>query len=126
MTYAIAAPLVGGLVAYFRGLQNMAPSQAKSVIAELSRNVDFHEGGGGPPTVWNGQIRPMMEEDSDCDSMRKRGLEVRQSCQLPGGGGNGQSVRGPPVSYKPGPPAPLCTANCGHICDGYYCRPNPT
>uniref|UniRef100_L2GC33 chitinase n=1 Tax=Colletotrichum fructicola (strain Nara gc5) TaxID=1213859 RepID=L2GC33_COLFN len=62
-------------------------------------------------------------------SSQKRGLDSRQAaCPIPNlpGGGNNPAPQGPGVTYKPGPPAPLCTANCGHLCSGYYCSPNPT
>lgn len=27
--------------------------------------------------------------------------------------------------FKPGPPSPLCTENCGRLCSGFYCSPTP-
>jgi hypothetical protein len=87
--------------------------------------------------VWNEQSRtdenPQLDyppsDDDPCFSDggssndRKRNLYSRQSCELPGGGPN---PRGPVVSYKPGPPALLCTANCGKLCNGFFCVPTPT
>lgn len=85
--------------------------------------------------VWNEQERPDADEYiKPCSPGQggnsgggKRDLYGRQSCEVsPGVPGGGPNPRGPVVSYKPGPPAPLCTANCGKLCNGFYCVPSPT
>ncbi|KAI1373680.1 pectate lyase superfamily protein-domain-containing protein [Hypoxylon crocopeplum] len=45
------------------------------------------------------------------------------SCQLPGSSGGDV---GDPISYQPGSASPTCNANCGTLCTGYYCTPDPT
>ena len=128
----LAAPLVAGLVAYFRALTGAEtdPASIAGRIKRNSREIEWSE--DAVLVVWNEQERPdAVSEDQSSDgdpcspgnSGRKRDLYGRQSCELPGGGPN---PRGPVVSYKPGPPAPLCTANCGKLCDGFYCVPTPT
>ena len=73
-----------------------------------------------------------QDSESTCEILKRGAFLVgRQiSCPLPGSGpGNGSpgiELRGPPVTYKPGPPAPLCTQNCGKLCSGFYCIPTPT
>ena len=35
--------------------------------------------------------------------------------------------KGTPITYKPGAPSPTpCNSNCGELCTGFYCQPNPT
>ncbi|KAI9166458.1 Glucan 1,3-beta-glucosidase [Paramyrothecium foliicola] len=128
---SFAGPLVAGLVAYLRGHprypQYMMPSQVKALVRHLARNVQFSQAGNGSPrpeTVWNGEGRPPKYDESDCSDLSKRGLHVRQSCELPGG--NGPPARGPPVTYRPGEPGPLCMRDCGRLCSGYYCSPSPS
>jgi hypothetical protein len=30
------------------------------------------------------------------------------------------------ITFIPGPPSPTCTAGCGTLCTGYFCRPDPS
>lgn len=78
--------------------------------------------------IWNGQLK--------CDDPVPQApgtLGARQdedggggACPLPGNGGNNGLPSVPAVTYQPGPPGPLCTANCGKLCSGFYCVPTPT
>ncbi|KAI0123327.1 hypothetical protein BJ170DRAFT_105283 [Xylariales sp. AK1849] len=85
-----------------------------------SRPLTFHDGQHDPNinVIWNGQWRP--------DQCGSGAIAARQdgACPLPGGGNGLPSV--PAVTFNPGPPGPLCTADCGKLCTGFYCEPNPT
>ncbi|KAI9146948.1 oviduct-specific glycoprotein [Paramyrothecium foliicola] len=120
-----AAPMVAGLAAYFRALGSATnPAAMRQKIVGASRAIFF--GDDEVLVAWNEQGRPAPAEGSNNPPACRRDLQGRQSCELPGVPGGGPNPRGPVVSYKPGPPAPLCTANCGKYCEGYYCVPNPT
>ncbi|KAI6777446.1 hypothetical protein HG530_001391 [Fusarium avenaceum] len=130
---SFAAPLVAGLVAYFRALpgSDPEPQAIRTRISEASRAINWRDE-DAVPVIWNEQTQPDAVEDqppsdgdcgSDAGSNGKRGLGRRQSCQIPGGGPN---PRGPAVTYKPGPPGPLCSNVCGKLCQGFWCSPNPT
>jgi hypothetical protein len=99
---------------------------AKRAIDESDEDADL--------VAWNLETRADADpsDDDPCwsdggsSNDRKRSLYGRQSCESPGVPGEGPNPQGPLVSYKPGPPAPLCTANCGKLCNGFYCVPTPT
>jgi hypothetical protein len=127
-----AAPQVAGLAAYLRSYPGYpggkSPGDIKNVIVALQRRLSYSPEGENSARpvnmVWNGRSRP----DAACNPTR-RDLFGRQSCPQPDGpdgSGNGPSPLGPPVGYRPGPAGPICTANCGKLCDGYYCSPSPT
>ncbi|KAF5510528.1 Chitotriosidase-1 [Colletotrichum siamense] len=128
---SFAAPLVAGLVAYVRGMHygfGEDPASLKSIMQQVSRPLPLTEDEADfeqkEKMVWN-----LADPFEQCGSSQKRGLDSRQAaCPIPNlpGGGNNPVPQGPRVTYKPGPPAPLCTADCGHLCSGYYCSPNPT
>lgn len=138
----LATPLVAVLVAYFRALPGTLadqsdPASIRRRISQGKRGINFEEGEDAMEVVWNEQRRPepisgAPSDDDQCPgdgssgNDLKRDLYGRQSCELPGVPGGGPNPRGPVVSYKPGPPAPLCTANCGTLCSGFYCIPTPT
>ncbi|POS77062.1 oviduct-specific glycoprotein [Diaporthe helianthi] len=118
-----SAPQVAALIAYLRaiGLGDTDAAQMRRLIKfSYSRPLAFTNGFHDRDVniIWNGQ--------NQCDPP---GLGARQedggACPLPGNGGNGlPSV--PAVTYRPGPAGPLCTADCGELCSGYYCVPTPT
>ena len=98
---------------------------AKRAIDESDEDADL--------VAWNLQTRadavPGHDPCGDGGSIsngRKRNLYGRQSCELPEVPGGGPNPRGPVIFYRPGPPAPLCTANCGKLCSGFFCVPAPT
>jgi hypothetical protein len=130
---SFAAPQVAGLVAYFRSHPSWStgkgPNEMFAGITKLARYVQYK--GNNPseyPVIWNGQTGL-----NQCAPL-KRGLDSRQlgegaSCELPGSGsgpGGPQGPQGPRVEFRPGDPSPTCTANCGKLCSGFYCVPNPT
>ena len=105
------------------------PVSIKSLIVGNKRPIDESDE-DADLIAWNLETRVVADPgNSPCGSNSgssngpKRSLYGRQSCDLPGGG---PSPRGPVISYKPGPPAPLCTTTCGKLCDGFYCVPTPT
>jgi hypothetical protein len=135
----VAAPLVAGLVAYFRaysiasGSATISALEAIDGVIGLGRPIKFTAGtsSDAPDVIYNGgepnDGSPCGDNAPPGSKMRARGraLLSRQSndaCPLPGGG----DPRGPPVTFTQGPPSPLCTANCGHLCTGFYCVPRPT
>jgi hypothetical protein len=126
---SFAAPQVAGLVAYFRGHPSWSQGEDhRSIYAGikgLERHIKYvNYPDSEVPIIWNGQTRPQ------CAPL-KRGLEGRQlgeddSCPFPGGGSGPGGPQGPRVEFKSGEPGPLCNANCGTLCSGFYCVPNPT
>ncbi|KAL2134442.1 hypothetical protein VTI74DRAFT_154 [Chaetomium olivicolor] len=182
-----AAPLVAGLVAYFRALPNLraeleTPSTVKKLVQKMGRTVQMGMEAQSPEPsvdsrgnrygrvvapVWNGQLtdsvsclvqmnapgcpvinlndntpigdicannpitrkRGISDNDDDQAQQANQTLAIRQeggNCPLdPGlGGGNGGG-QGPTrtITYASGTPSPTCTANCGTLCTGYWCRP---
>lgn len=130
---SFATPQVAGLAAYFRAhpswTQGKDPRSIFDGIQKLSRHIQYANFPFSEvPIIWNGQTA------NQCAPI-KRGLEGRQSgedvsCPFPGSGsgpGKPQDPQGPRVEFRSGEPGPLCTApNCGKLCSGFYCVPNPT
>jgi hypothetical protein len=132
---SFAAPQVASLVAYFRShpswTQGKSPTSMLNGIQKLYRYIQYKNYPmSAVPIIWNGQT------NDQCQPL-KRGLESRQlgegaSCPLPDGdnGPDGpdrpQDPQGPRIEFKSGTPSPLCTANCGTLCSGFYCVPKPT
>lgn len=121
-----ASPQVAGLAAYLRARlspESGNPFNIKRIIGGWARRLTYSDGRNPERIIYRGRYQ---SKPPGC----KRDLSGRQSsddgdsCPLPGNPGN--SPRGPPVVYKPGPPSPLCTENCGRLCSGYYCNPTPT
>lgn len=107
-----------------------------------------------PPIIWNGQVFgksclldiddeslfksnggpcPDLPPPGELDSLPVNGGEQvggsGGSCPVGAGGlarRDGSGGCGLGITYEPGPPGPTCTAQCGHLCTGYYCVPNPT
>jgi hypothetical protein len=108
------------------------PASIKTLIVNAKHAIDeFDE--DADMVAWNLQTRAdavpgddPCGDDGSISNGRKRNLYGRQSCELPGVPGGGPNPRGPVVFYRPGPPAPLCTADCGKLCSGFYCVPAPT
>jgi hypothetical protein len=131
---SFAAPQVAGLVAYFRAnpswTQGRDPLFMFGGIKRLDRLIMFVGSRlSDVPIIWNA-----MTGNLACTPI-KRDLEGRQiddgdTCPLPGGDGSGpdgpQGPQAPRVEFRPGVPGPLCTANCGKLCSGFYCVPDPT
>lgn len=149
-----AAPLVAGLVAYYRGLplrepwktQLQKPSIVKALITHFHRRLDINDRRLPPdplglqdvkPVVWNAQVftnscliheRPWIDDNhlfcgdplpDDLGTLSPNGGEPVQ--------GNGGDINGgQTITYQSGTPSPTCTTNCGTLCTGYYCEPNPT
>jgi hypothetical protein len=131
---SLAAPQVAGLVAYLRALPSWPmgkdPKSMFDGIRQRARNIQYaNKPPSEVPIIWNGH-------EGSCAPGSKRDLEGRQggdgaSCPFPGSGsgqpGGPQDPQGPPIEFKSGTPGPLCTApNCGKLCSGFYCVPNPT
>lgn len=139
LSISIATAMVSGLVAYLRASPDFSgektPTGIKEAVGVMRRPLTFGDEVGGAlgrakKLVWNGA----------CLNGGKRSLVGRQAACLlpenpgnPGNSGNpgipgipGGAPRGPSVEFRPGPPSPLCTTNCGKLCTGYYCVPNPT
>lgn len=99
--------------------------------------------------VWNGQVKDKscltngMLTDANGNFLCPEKLRVcsddddkrkRQSCTLPdpdenegsGSSGGDGGLRPSPITWQPGTPSPTCSSNCGSLCSGYYCKPNPT
>jgi len=147
MTPSTAAPMVAGLAAYLRAHpffgRYVKPSHIKALIEQLRRPLSFGSERKGPNNmVYNGAyIRASWCAASSSKRLSRRQdgeFEMGGSCPVPGtpGGGNGDNggngggigpggLTGPPVTFRPGTPGPLCSINCGVRCDGYYCSPNP-
>ncbi|KAK7710225.1 Glucan endo-1,3-alpha-glucosidase agn1 [Diaporthe eres] len=153
-----AAPIVAGLIAYWRGVNSGWDEAFKNARAlpKLARvfqrplNIPSTASGDRQPFVWNGQDKgescltngmladdngnPLCPEElrvcSNGDDKRKR-----QSCDLgdgdddeegSGSSGGDSGLRPSPITWQPGTPSPTCSSNCGSLCSGYYCKPNPT
>lgn len=82
---------------------NPVPRRKRAILA--GRQEDFEQGGSCPFVPGNGG---------------------GSSGGSGGGSGGSSGARGPPVSFRPGSPAPICTANCGVLCSGIYCDPTAT
>lgn len=128
-----ATALVSGLVACLRSNPTYSayksPAQVKQLIRELARAVSYKgvPNASKPPVIYNGQTRDRscVPGSNDASLPRERRLSPRQAddvCQLPGNGG-GDGPRGPPVTFRPGPPGPLCTgaSGCGKLCTASTC-----
>lgn len=99
--------------------------------------------------AWNGQLKDKscftngMLTDADgnflCPEALRRCSDggdkrKRQSCTFPdpddndgsGSSGGDSGLRPSPITWQPGTPSPTCSSNCGSLCSGYYCKPNPT
>jgi hypothetical protein len=122
----------------YKAMGVTSPGSVKAKLMELSREIKLEPNVGGETkrVVWNGQ-----DKLKDCSSGKtKRGLLGRlidtvlrrqndDACPLPGGGGGGGPNgpgTGPAITFKPGPPGPTCTTNCGKLCTGAFCNPTPT
>ncbi|KAK4247523.1 glucan 1,3-beta-glucosidase [Corynascus novoguineensis] len=140
---SFAAPLVAGLVAYYRGLPLnedwkrylQKPANVKKLITWFHRRLDINDPSVLPgtnevkPIIWNAQVfdysclldRP-FHGDSVCGPALPDDLETLPSTgvYVPGG------QMTPTITYQPGAPSPTCTTNCGKLCTGYYWGPNPT
>lgn len=156
-----AAPMVAGLIAYWRGMEsNWAPAfTSATAMPKLAR--DFMRRLGSRSTAeddprqlfaWNGQVKDKscltngMLADDDGNLLCPESLQVcddsdkrkRQSCALPdpddgddydagsGSSGSDSGLRPSPITWQPGTPSPTCSSNCGSLCSGYWCKPNPT
>ncbi|GAW18338.1 hypothetical protein ANO14919_078130 [Xylariales sp. No.14919] len=76
--------------------------------------------------IWNGLIGTQFC-GTTVNGIQGRQFDEGGSCPLPGGGGSpNNDPQGPPVDFQTGEPGPLCTTNCGKLCEGYYCDPTPT
>jgi hypothetical protein len=60
--------------------------------------------------------------DPDPPSRAKR---ADDACPLPNTGSPLGDLP-PPITWGEGDPSPICTSNCGKLCEGYYCLPLPT
>lgn len=130
-----AAGLVSGLVASLRSDPTFSsfvkPAQLKQQMKSLARAISYQgvTNADKPVVVYNGQRRDQScLPNSNAGAVSERRLSIRQveSCPLPGQPGNPEGVPVPSLTYKPGPPGPLCTANCGRLCEGFFCVPQPT
>lgn len=128
---SFASPLVAGLAAYFRGLPNYLggrdPVSIRETIQTLARRLQLKNNAQWETRIiWNGLIGTQFCGPS-VNGIQGRQFDDAGSCPLPGGGGGGNNdPHGPPVDFQSGEPGPLCTTNCGKLCEGYYCDPTPT
>ena len=107
-----------------------------SVLPEVEGRQDIK------PIIWNAQVmdhsclldRPFAGDDA-CGpplpaDLSTLPLDGGESVKGNGDGsqhGSGQGGRiGSTITYQPGKPSPTCTTQCGTLCTGYYCKPNPT
>ncbi|KAM0631198.1 hypothetical protein ACHAPW_005869 [Verticillium nonalfalfae] len=107
------------------------PAQLKQQLKSLARAISYQgvTNADKPVVVYNGQRKDQScLPNSNAGVVSERRLSIRQveSCPLPGQPGNPEGVPVPSLTYKPGPPGPLCTANCGRLCEGFFCVPQPT
>lgn len=153
-----AAPIVAGLIAYWRGVdsgwaESFENARALPKLARVFQrplNIPKTDSIDRTPFVWNGQDKgescltnEMLADDngkllcpeelrrcSNGDDKRKR-----RSCDLgdgdddeegSGSSGGDSGLRPSPITWQPGTPSPTCSSNCGSLCSGYYCKPNPT
>ncbi|KAG7102489.1 Chitotriosidase-1 like protein [Verticillium longisporum] len=130
-----AAGLVSGLVASLRSDPTFSnfvkPAQLKQQMKSLARAISYQgvTNADKPVVVYNGQRSDQScPPNSNAGAVSERRLTIRQveSCPLPGQPGNPEGVPVPSLTYRPGPPGPLCTANCGRLCEGFFCVPQPT
>ncbi|KAK4040087.1 pectate lyase superfamily protein-domain-containing protein [Parachaetomium inaequale] len=142
-----AAPLVAGLVAYYRGLplpepwkaQLQKPRNVKALITHFQRPLDITDPSVVPdafgpqevkPIIWNGQVfdhsclldRPFNGDDA-CGDALPADLGTLSPAR---GQGSPGAQGGQTITYHSGAPSPTCTTKCGTLCTGYYCEPNPT
>ncbi|KAF5024578.1 hypothetical protein F66182_3341 [Fusarium sp. NRRL 66182] len=139
---SFAAPLVTGLIAYFRGhpdlvqkFGHLSPVQVREVVDSTQRFLTYRPEPVSPKqkVIYNAQLRSNgIDPNCNPNPIPKRDLEARgfgDACELPGSGsGNndGPGPRfGPSVEFKPGKPGPLCSNVCGRLCDGFWCTFNP-
>ena len=132
----VAAPLVAGLVAYTRESPyyggDGTPGDVLSYLKSIVRPINYGGETGELEAVWNDSRWP-----TNCNAPGNNNNK-RDSCPNPGnppgnptgnppggGGGEGPGTSGPPFVFQPGPPGPICKANCGHVCDGFYCDTDP-
>ena len=118
----VATPLVAGLAAYYRGMDpSLGPVELKQLILGNMRSVMYAAGGPAiQKTIFSGYL-PTICQNKILFGRQSGGGD---SCPAPGNPGSGPY--GPSVTYKPGPPGPLCTENCGKLCSGWYCNPAPS
>ena len=150
-----AAPLVSGLVAYFRGLplqtnwatQLRNPRTVKALITHFHRHLDINDPGVKPnaqelqdikPFIWNAQVfhrSCLLDRPFQGDEVCGDALPADLGTLSPDGGepvqgngnGNGHGSSGwRTITYQAGTPSPTCTTKCDTLCTGYYCQPNPT
>ncbi|KAI0418380.1 peptidase S8/S53 domain-containing protein [Xylaria grammica] len=128
---SFASPLVAGLAAYFRGLPNYTggrdPVSIRETIQTLARRLELKNNAPWETRIiWNGLIGTQFC-GTTVNGIQGRQFDEGGSCPLPGGGGSpNNDPQGPPVDFQTGEPGPLCTTNCGKLCEGYYCDPTPT
>jgi hypothetical protein len=99
----------------------------EAIRLKYSRHLEYVDHQSKYPIIWNGQ-----DSEDSCEILKRdASLVGRQiSCPRPdagsGSGNPGTGLQGPPVTYRPGPDSPICTQNCGRLCSGFYCVPNPS
>ncbi|KAG4428636.1 hypothetical protein IFR05_015880, partial [Cadophora sp. M221] len=147
---SLAAPLVAGLAAYFKGLSTeiLSPAQVKQQIQALS-----HSRQPGsiwplfPPIVWNGEgglfcanpgtrsLDPLyfaMAGNVSHLALQKR-QNLPSGCSVDPVNTNpaNKPTGGPTFVFETGPvPGPTCLSGCGNLCTGsVFCSvpgPNPS
>ncbi len=98
----------------------------KLLIRQMARAISYKDvtNANKPPVIYNGQTRGQSCLPNPGRKARSLFRRQADACPLPSTPGGG--IEGPRVSFRPGRPAPTCTANCGKLCTGFYCSAHPT